>query len=449
MSEENNIENAIQEVSPLKHINLTFACFVSIAISIIGYLINFWMNVKFAQWLKAADYGDFSAIIAIFQNIASLVIFGTDMAVLKFLPLYLEKQEWSLVNGYLNFHNKIFLFLSIIIYVISTFLMGLLFTFGDLGDLNKFNFYHPVMLYFWMIPIVMISFYAIKAIRSFGKIYSSLFYANIYLPLFTIIIAFYMLWIKGSVNIYQIVFAYCIAQLILSCAVMLKLYFIIPKNVKNTEPKYEKKLWTKIAFELFFSSVLITNMTSIFIILLEIFGKDENTVGYFSAITTIVASIWLIYRGVIAVTAPLISKLLANNNQKGLQALINIGNLIMTGFSIIFVYLLIHCGKPLLAHFGANFVNSYRELIIVGVSFAISMSLGMFYPILQYTEKQRNIIHLTVYTFAIMLIFSIISIIYYDILGAAISLGIFLVVFNLACGILVKTKLKLKPFYVI
>lgn len=436
-------------ISQFKHLNITFTCLVSILISVVGYLILYWMNMKFAQWLKAADYGDYAAIMAIFQNVSSIIIFGTDIAVLKFLPLYLERKEWSLANGYLNFHNRIFLLLSVGIYIASTFLMGLLFTFGDLKELDKYDFYHPAMLYFWMIPIIMISYFVIKAVRSFGKIYISLFYANIYLPLLTILIAFFIHWLKGAINIYQVMFAFCISQLILSCYIMIRLYFIVPKEVKNAEPKFEKKLWVKVAFELLFSSVLISNLNSIFIILLEIFGKDDNSVGFFSAIITITTSIWLIYRSVIAVTAPMISKLLANNDRQGLQSLINLGNLIMTGFSIIYVVLLVYFGKPLLAHFGANFVSSYKELLIVGIGFAISMSIGMYYPILQYTENQRSLINLTIFVFILMLIISTISIIYFDIYGAAISLTVFSIMFNLGCAFLIKTKLKLKAFYLI
>lgn len=94
--------------------------FLLLAGRIISLLINLLVQILMVRWLAKSDYGAFAYTVSIVMLGSHIALFGQDKMVSRFVPLYQERRQMSLVSGaFLVAVTTIFLLGGMLILVVT------------------------------------------------------------------------------------------------------------------------------------------------------------------------------------------------------------------------------------------------------------------------------------------------------------------------------------------
>ena len=103
----------------LKRSPLAQSVGIAFAIQVVGYSVNFVLNVLLARWLGAQQYGEFIFIknwVTILGIIGTLGFFG---AAMKYISAYWSKREVYAARGFVMMTGGITLVLSLVLTLLA------------------------------------------------------------------------------------------------------------------------------------------------------------------------------------------------------------------------------------------------------------------------------------------------------------------------------------------
>lgn len=433
-----------------KHRGILYASIFSILSVAGGYALRYFVNLILAQHLRATIYGDFAFIVSIVFFISMSLLLGMDEAALKFIPEYIAHKQWGEIAGFVkkNFH-------SLIARSFIVFLLGLLLT-AFLVFLTYHGYYDATKYYQYSVticlaPIVAILSFQAKLLRSFHSLFWSLVTYNV-LPFLLFAIGI-MLAINFNNNIalHHAIFIFILAAVIVTIiqkAVIDKTY---PQKLKSVKPEYLSKEWNSVGISLLVAEVVFTGINAIDILMLKFLGKNLAEVGIFAATTNICGVLMILSIAINIGLAPFVSVNIKKyfHDKKKLQRFINNCNLILTIPTVLLSILIAIFGHQILHAFGPEFVAGYWVLIIVLVSQAIYVLLGISFTILRYTEHQQAIVDSNILTLLLMVSIEALLVTHYGYYGAAIGLAFSRIMMGIWFLFVVRKEFGIKPFFII
>ncbi len=125
--------------------------FFLFAVAVVGFLVQYGLNVYLARHLSAEIYGDYTIAIKSLGILVSLALFGTDMGSQCFLSKYLRAHQAISAEHYIAWNIKLisisFLFARLLALISFTVMIGLHF-FG-VKDIHQ---YPMVIFVLWVTP---------------------------------------------------------------------------------------------------------------------------------------------------------------------------------------------------------------------------------------------------------------------------------------------------------
>lgn len=126
---------------------------ISLAIILVGTGLQYWFVFLLAAWLSPADYGDFEVAMTFSALLWLAALHGSEKSIFKFLPVYIQREEWGRYHGFVRFHAALAAALSLLIAVIGTLLAvadGPILTRPG----REVAGYHPLLLALWLLPVL-------------------------------------------------------------------------------------------------------------------------------------------------------------------------------------------------------------------------------------------------------------------------------------------------------
>jgi O-antigen/teichoic acid export membrane protein len=428
---------------------LVFHSVIMLVIVVLSSLATYLVNMLLARFLGAEYFGNYSVIISIFTMLSIVLLFGNNYSAVKFLPEYITQKKWQLARGYLKKTLKIVLITCIAIKVFGIIVALILLPFTQI-NLGRYEFLHVACYMLWVIPLIAIGTYLSDFLRGINRIFWSTLLYNFLNPILFIIVllvTFYLFHI--TVNIYQTFFI-CAGVLL----VIIFLQFLVcrkktPKEIFLATPDFKTKEWHKTSWQLMVAHFVLMMLFSSEMILLKIFGHSAINVGIFSAILTIGSLYWLIFNAVAYVLMPHISPSALHGDRTKMQALYNIGTLILTVLVLSLTVLIFIFRYFLLRHFGAEFVSGVSALVLVTVGYAAVIIFGLPWYFLGLTGNQQRLLGPIIFLAIFNIIITIILVHYFDLMGAAVGLVITDVLLVTWQSILLKKHVGIKPLLIV
>ena len=410
----------------------------------LAYLANYVLNVFLARHLTPTDYADFSVAFGVIKFLVPFALLGTQAAGLRYLPRYSKEKLWSRFKGFMNWSNKVFFVMLVIVIVIATLLVLLAF-YLDLAGITSLDAYHPLIYFIWLVPLY--AFIALQSaiLQSLSRYTRSVIYVSLLFPIALVLFLFTLLrWIE-KINIYHVLFLVGITSLLIAGIQTISIKRMLPKEIKKYPPEYEKTRWFKAALTLLQPAALKVGIMTLGLVLLEVLGHSEQIVAEYAVITTIQGFILLIQTSINVVVSPLISAY--RTEAAPLQFFVRKANVLQLILgSIVFLFILF-AGRFLIDHFGAHYEDPsiYLYLMIISVvSFIGSILLGLPTTVLLYSKHVVKLIKLAYVQFFLTLILQLVLIPYYSIWGAIIGYSVGLLVYYLWAAILARRLIGIK-----
>ncbi|HJN37741.1 MAG TPA: hypothetical protein QF353_03085 [Gammaproteobacteria bacterium] len=406
----------------MKQRQLLLSMLMVLAITLIGYIIKYFVDTLIATSIGAGAFGNFKLAIRVLFLANSIVLFGQDYNLVYFLSRYKNEKSPNKAHGYLLWLRDIFIAGSLITLILASAIQVI--SYLELTQWPTINLDHPGYLILFLVPL-----YALFKLGKLFHLYRK-DYAKSMIPTeFSMPFIYYIITVSTlalGISLTENIVLYLFGTSLFLVVILQWSMAISPlKRIFKTKPKDESSYWYSFSRTTWLVSILLISTKTIAMASLEIFSPNEVIVGYFAAISTITYSYYVITEPIEFFLRPLISP---HNPKKPvertLQLMLNRCQIVRIFCIILIVGCCLAFGNNLLLWFGPQFVIAQKELILAAVLFGIYVFFRQCLDIIAYSGHQKwlsKAIFLRVLSIGIL---SYILIPKYHLLGAVLADGI-------------------------
>ncbi len=405
-----------------------------------GLGLIFLLQVMLARLMGPSNYGDYTVIITTVNLLLVLSVFGFDSSILRFLPSFIAKKDYSSANGFVRFSYRMITILSILCSI------GLFIFLLTKAKKNNIAFSEGLFWGVLLIPFLAFVYQASAVLRSLNKIKTSLLSVYFLFPVLMGLTCLYYYYSNNRLT----VDAAMLINLGCSAAICIFINRRARKVLKEQAPSenltFESRKWISVSSILFLTTAFDLLLRQSDILMVSYFLGNTKA-GYYSvaAKLALLASLGLSVADYVFM--PKIAALFESRQLMKLQQFVRNSSLQILSITLPVVFLLFLGGKWILGFFGNAFSFSYVPLVILLCGQVINAMTGMVGGLMSMTGYQKTFFAFYFFAFIIQFTLNIILIPIFDIVGAAIGSSLAMIFLNICAYIFVKKKLKIKASF--
>lgn len=369
-----------------------------IVILMCGVVITFILNQRISTILGAASYGDFAIASRMLWFLGVISVLGFNYFISIEFPRVAAHHHIKQGVGFLLSLLKILYPIVIFIVCFGVILLPLLFLSKYNKTLSVFENAHPFIYFVWAIPVLGLYKYCRSIVTSLGFGALAFVIDNLMLPILTFLL--FMVLTLGHVHTVVLLFAPVVSTLLLVILLLvcLVIYFkhkhISVIGADHPDFVLDAKETVKVSMMLIVSGYLVSQNSTFILLMAEIFGKNEEMVGFVAACFSCLSTgLFCIFGSLPMILTPRFAKLLAQHDyKKPTQQLLNFIHLTCGALaSLICIGVYIYAPQ-LLAGFGAEFKNNPIPIEMLRFSvLAIIPVFFIYYVDVVVQARKRNI----------------------------------------------------------
>lgn len=406
----------------------------SLFIRIIGTLITLILQMILARIMGVSNYGDYAYSITMLVLMSMITKLGYDTSVLKYIPSFQSKNEWSYFKGFLKWANTITFISSIclaIIWCLYIFFWGY-----PVGN----RLHTPMLLCCVLLPLFTSMQIRGYCLQSLKRIISSQLPQFILYPsligLGAIILSISM---QREIAAYEVIILEITVCLCILIFLLLQLKKVTPKQAREAVPKIFKSEWSRVSLSLmvFSSFYLILNQIDTIIIG---YLLDTKNAGIYASVNKVALLVTLSLTAINSIFAPIISQLHTQKKHMELQDVTFLANKCVVCYSVPVSILIIIFGKDILSFFGSEFVVGYSALLVLTIGQLVNAFAGSTGFLMTMTGNQNKAIQIMFICTIVNIILLFIFTPFYGLFGAAIATALTMISWNITLMLFVKKK---------
>lgn len=397
---------------------------------VVSMFLNFAIQLLMVRYLSKSDYGAFAYALSVVSIGSSVVLFGLDKAVARFVPIYHEHKDYSRMFGVM------------LMALGSIFLIGLtlvLVVFGFQEVINNEFISDPMALSLLLIVIVLSPIEALNnlfqgTLAVFAK--SRAIFVRRHLLGPSLKLGAVLLVILLGKDVYFLAGGYLVGSL-LGLAVHLGIVIQVLRGeglFANFDLKRIQFPFRQIygfSTPLLTTDVVLILRTTLVAVLLQYFGNTTD-VAAFRAVVPVAGLNSLVMQSFKYLYTPLASRLYAHNDQAGINDMYWKTAIWITLLTFPIFVVSFSLAQPLtVLLFGERYADSGIILALLSLGYYFNAALGFNSYTLRVYGKVRFIVAVDILTAALGLGLNLLLIPRYGAMGAAVGTTIGLVAYNL------------------
>jgi len=364
-------------------------------------------------------YGLISLGLAFLGILTTISLLGLNNAVLRYIPFFRGKDDYSRIKGTIIYTLKTTLIISILIsFVLFFFLDSIainIFHNADLGIVLK--------ILVFVIPLGVINNILYMVFKGFEKVkyevYTKNILENVVKIIFTLIVILF--FTDKIIGLSLAIVISTVLTTIFGFYLMEKKVFSILKT--KIQSQYLNKELLLYSFPLLLTSVFPLIFNWFDSIMLGYF-KDVSTVGIYNAAMPTAQLLYLIPYSLSGLFIPVLTKLYSQNKQFLFNRIYQILNKWILLLNLLIFGLFLLFSKTILSVFGQEYIQASTVLIILSIGFILNYSLINSTHLFMIHKKSKVILINSLIVSILSIILNIILIPPYGIVGAAIATAI-------------------------
>ena len=407
--------------------------------NVVGKIINLVLHILLGRVLGPGSYGIYALGTSIISISRSFSLLGLKKGVVRFCAKFRGENDNARIKGTI--------LSALLLSLISSAIMAaILFAFSHLIA-QKF-FHEPSLTWVLRVFAIGIPFYVLMEVTSsFAQSFRRIDYQqgveNIF-PSFINLALVSLAFILGF-KLYGAVGGFVISGIISAGLGFHFLRRIFPQFRSRLMPISNAKQLLRFSIPTLFLGLSYLLMTYTDRIMLGYFGNASD-VGIYNAAAQLGLKATIFLNAIILIYSPMVSDLYNRKMYKDLDKLFKIATKWATMLSLPFLLFLAIFSKSLMMLFGSSFEAGATVLSIIALAQLFNVGTGPLGPLLQMTGKQ-DIDFVNGITVLILNIgFNIWLIPTFGAIGAAMALGVSIIIFHAARLIEVYILLKIFPY---
>ena len=431
------IRNFITGGSALRR-HLVRAAAGSLALSLSSKTLMLLTSIFLARWLGAESYGFYVSSMAVLTLLSVFATLGFPTLVIRLFSSYRAHQEWDLMRGLLERSGQLTLIASLLLAGLGAIVVWLL------SDSLASSYTYSLWWAMALLPIVALGALRSALLRGLHYVVLGQLSENLLTP------GLFMIFISAWVGLSQALSLELTSETVMAARfIAAAISFLvgawllvrrIPKEIRNSTPRFEMKAWSKSSIPLLF--IVGTGIIGSQINMLILSGlQSPESAGIYQVATRGAELVAFSLVVVNMAIQPTISKLYSLGEMQNLQRVITIAARGTLGLAIPFALILGVFAEPLLGTvFGSEFERGASSLTILCVAQVIAAASGSVGQILYMTGHERDASIGIFIGFAVNIIASLIFIPIWDIAGAATASALSIISCEVVLAYLVRKR---------
>ena len=405
------------------------------ALKVTSIGLFFIIGLLLARILGTAGYGTYSYVLAWVGVLSVPAVLGLDRMLVRDIASYHARSEWCMIKGLLHWSNKIVLLVSLAIVFLAAIIAIILSSFSVTSMLVSF------WVSLLILPFASLTRLRQASLQGFHRVVQGQLPELLIQPMLMLVLTgiAYFFWercltAQGAVGINVVT---VVITFVVGVQFLLK---TLPKDVKETSPAYQARIWLRSALPLMFISGMQIINTHTDIIMLGTI-KGAEAAGIYSIVNRGAALITFVLFAVNVPLAPVISSLYAAKDMKRLQHVITKSSRIILLYSLPIGISLIVFRNWFLLLFGQEFTQGETALIILSIAQLFSAAMGSVGLSLIMTGHERNTAIIAGSSAILNVVLNVILIPKWGLEGAATATACNIIIRNILSAIWVYKKL--------
>ena len=408
---------------------------IALCVQLAGIAVTYGMQVLFARWMGATEYGTYDYAIGIATFIGFLAALGLPNCLLRFIPKYSVEEDWGKLRGII-WGSWRYVFISSVVFTLIGIAIVLTW-----GQYNSEMALFSLILGVATIPLWALVRHQREMSRGVKRMTLAYLPYSFVFPLLMIVMGFYYRRDLSSNK------AIAIAAVCLCIVLIFQLFVFnrqLPQQCSLIPAVYSRREWFAVAIPLLFndSAFVVLSQTDT-IMTGSILGSFY--VGIYGAAFKTAAGVSFILSGVNAIAAPMFATLHAQGDYRVLQKLTSTVAKWMFYPTFIFALLLIVFGDRILAMFGSEFVAARWSMTILILGQLVNVGAGSVGYLMEMTGHHKQSASVLGCSAVLNLILNAILIPTLGIMGAAIATASTMALWNIWLHQLVVKHLEVQP----
>ena len=408
-------------------------------VNMLGLALSFISAIVLARLMGASSYGNYVLALNWMQMLVLLSLTGMESALVRFVPEYLPKKNYSALKGVLRYSVQHVLISS------SLVTTGVGIVLWRLQDRLSAELSATLWLSLLLIPLISLVAVREGGLRAFKQVVRAALPENVFRPLLLIFFVAILFFWQGRALTAPLVIGFTLLAVLVSLVVSSAwLSKTLPTGLKAVRPSFQRLTWIQVALPISFivGMQFLLRRTDIFMIG-AFLGSEE--VAFYGAATRFADLGIFGLTAVNAIAAPLISELYSQGKRQALQKLVTQAawgiSLVTFAISLgLFVF-----GEFFLGIFGASFKVAYVPLLVLLIAQVISSLTGVVGFLMTMTGHHNQSALFVAAAAILNISLNAYMIPAFGLMGAAVATAITTALFNLALLIYVRTKLGFNP----
>lgn len=390
-----------------------------------------------ARTIGAASYGIYSYALAWTTLLSYVATLGFSMVLLRFVPAYSVKGQWSLARGVIRFAFKRSFFVSMAIAISGiVIVLPLEKSFGREMTIS-------LAIGLAIVPLVALYVLGGATVRAFGGVISAV--APERLVRDGLMLAIVLLAAAFSVtspDATTVLSALLISSVATAGLLLWSALKLWPPQLRSAELAYVPRDWWHLAFPVMIMTGVDVILNRAGLILL-VWSGDTHAAGIFALGLNLALLLILPRMAVGTFFAPNVSRLHASQDGKALQSLFARATVLTTAGTITLALPLLLLTEPLLRFFGEEFAAAAPITQVLVAGQIVAAAMGPQQSLLTMTGRERVAATLMVIGALINVMGCALGIALYGAMGAAVATAATSIIWNGAMTIYISRRINM------
>lgn len=409
----------------------------SLIVKFLSALFALINGVLLANLLTVKDFGIYILALTTITIISIPVSLGLPNLITRYISKYEINKNIAAIKGILIRSNQLVLLTSLLAFIIAFLLYIIWWK----------NYPENVVSTFWyaflLMPLLVFGSLRAAALRGLKFIIlgqlPETFLRNIFLTFFLLLAVLF----DFELVPYKAMILHSIAAALAFIIGYLFLKRKLLTRLKNITPAFKNKLWFKETIPFSITSGVQVIKTKLLTFILVIFGSLE-AVAIFDIAMRGATLVSFTLDALNTAISPYLSSAFEQNKKETLQRIVTKSARIIFVFSLPVALIFIFFGKSILELlFAKAYVVSYIPLVILCIGQLVNSLTGSVGTVLNMTGNQKYFSKIQIQMMILSALLSVPLIIYYSVIGAALTFSFVIISQNIILVILVRKKLKI------
>lgn len=426
---------------------------ISVSIAVLGYLINYFLNLFVAKHTAPHFYGDFSVAVRVLLIVTTLTMLGTDISTKRFLSKYVTDNDYKKAANFMHWNLKLVRVTFIICLVVALVSVAIVLIFDHMG-IHPMDKYHMALYFLWVAPLAALALLLVSYMMCHQHFIVATAFANLarYGFLFAyLVVAVYLF--DDTLDSMTLLWGFMAVMFVIIILQIAFMRWRVPRlfssalwalsNLKNKSGDPSRQEWLKTSIRLIVNGAVYVLIGSMDLIILEIFHPAEADVGHYAALLTIVGITWVVPAASFDLLRTKISSLI--DSPRELQACVTTSIGVAAAITLVLISIIAAMGKILLSHFGPSYVSVYDALLVVLAGGFIGVMGSASTILLAFSGCELKMLIVTLGEFVVFAVLGSVLAYYYGVMGMAIATLLAISLKVIAMVVLAKRMLSVKP----